>query len=189
MSEKTMKPVWIVDDDRSIRWVLEKTLSREQILFKSFASASEALSQLDAGAEPPQVLVSDIRMPGQSGLDLLQQFKERFPSLPVIIMTAYSDLESAVAAFQGGAFEYLPKPFDVDQALELAPNWCARGRRADAGNSRSGACHAGGFSRHRPAQPVARDRHDYRRVGSRQGACGARRASAQPARRQAVHRD
>ena len=114
-----MKPVWIVDDDRSIRWVLEKTLSREQIDFKSFASASEALAQLDGGAEPPQVLVSDIRMPGQSGLDLLQQVKERFPSLPVIIMTAYSDLESAVAAFQGGAFEYLPKPFDVDQALEL----------------------------------------------------------------------
>jgi two-component system nitrogen regulation response regulator GlnG len=114
-----MKPVWIVDDDKSIRWVLEKTLSREQILFKSFASASEALSQLDAGAAPPQVLISDIRMPGQSGLDLLQQVKDRFPSLPVIIMTAYSDLESAVAAFQGGAFEYLPKPFDVDQALEL----------------------------------------------------------------------
>ena len=114
-----MKPVWIVDDDKSIRWVLEKTLSREQIPFKSFASASEALSQLDLGAEPPQVLVSDRRMPGESGLDLLKQVKTRFPSLPVIIMTAYSDLESAVAAFQGGAFEYLPKPFDVDQALEL----------------------------------------------------------------------
>ncbi|MQY52207.1 nitrogen regulation protein NR(I) [Rhodocyclus tenuis] len=114
-----MKPVWIVDDDRSIRWVLEKTLSREQIPFLSFASASEALTRLDTGHEPPQVLVSDIRMPGRSGLDLLQQVKERFPALPVIIMTAYSDLESAVAAFQGGAFEYLPKPFDVDQALEL----------------------------------------------------------------------
>jgi len=114
-----MKPVWIVDDDKSIRWVLEKTLAREQIPFKSFPSASEALSQLDLGAEPPQVLVSDIRMPGESGLDLLKQVKMRFPSLPVIIMTAYSDLDSAVAAFQGGAFEYLPKPFDVDQALEL----------------------------------------------------------------------
>ena len=114
-----MKPVWIVDDDKSIRWVLEKTLSREQVPFKSFASASEALSQLDLGREPPQVLLSDIRMPGESGLDLLKQVKERFPSLPVIIMTAYSDLDSAVAAFQGGAFEYLPKPFDVDQALEL----------------------------------------------------------------------
>ncbi len=114
-----MKPVWIVDDDRSIRWVLEKTLAREQLPFKSFASASEALAQLDRGAEPPQVLLSDIRMPGQSGLELLQDVKARFPALPVIIMTAYSDLESAVAAFQGGAFEYLPKPFDVDQALEL----------------------------------------------------------------------
>ncbi|MDQ5907259.1 MAG: two-component system, NtrC family, nitrogen regulation response regulator GlnG, partial [Pseudomonadota bacterium] len=114
-----MKPVWIVDDDRSIRWVLEKTLAREQIPFKSFASATEALGQLDRGVEPPQVLVSDIRMPGQSGLELLQEVKQRFPAVPVIIMTAYSDLESAVAAFQGGAFEYLPKPFDVDQALEL----------------------------------------------------------------------
>ena len=114
-----MTPVWIVDDDKSIRWVLEKTLSREQIPFKSFASATEALAQLDLGAEPPQVLVSDIRMPGESGLDMLKKVKEHFPSLPVIIMTAYSDLDSAVAAFQGGAFEYLPKPFDVDQALEL----------------------------------------------------------------------
>ena len=114
-----MKPVWIVDDDRSIRWVLEKTLSREGIPFKSFSSATEAIGQLEQGAEPPQVLMSDIRMPGQSGLELLQETKTRHPSVPVIIMTAYSDLESAVAAFQGGAFEYLPKPFDVDQAVEL----------------------------------------------------------------------
>ena len=114
-----MKPVWIVDDDRSIRWVLEKALARESIPFKSYASATEALHQLAQGAELPQVLVSDIRMPGQSGLELLQEFKTRFADIPVIIMTAYSDLESAVAAFQGGAFEYLPKPFDVDQAVEL----------------------------------------------------------------------
>ncbi|MGE5387030.1 MAG: nitrogen regulation protein NR(I) [Betaproteobacteria bacterium] len=114
-----MKSVWIVDDDRSIRWVLEKTLAREAIPFRSFASATEALSVLDSGNETPQVLLSDIRMPNQSGLDLLQDVKTRFPSIPVIIMTAYSDLESAVAAFQGGAFEYLPKPFDVDQAVEL----------------------------------------------------------------------
>lgn len=114
-----MKPVWIVDDDRSIRWVLEKTLTREGIPFKSYASATEAISVLERTSEPPQVLLSDIRMPGQSGLELLQEVKTRFPAVPVIIMTAYSDLESAVAAFQGGAFEYLPKPFDVDQAVEL----------------------------------------------------------------------
>lgn len=112
-----MKPVWIIDDDRSIRWVFEKALTRENIAFKAFASAREALAALED--EVPQVVVSDIRMPGESGLELLQQAKLRHPSLPVIIMTAYSDLESAVTAFQGGAYEYLPKPFDVDHAVEL----------------------------------------------------------------------
>ena len=112
-----MKPVWIVDDDRSIRWVFEKALSREGISYNSFASAREALDALAGG--PPQVLVSDIRMPGQSGIELLQEVKQKHPAVPVIVMTAYSDLESAVAAFQGGAYEYLPKPFDVDQAVEL----------------------------------------------------------------------
>ena len=112
-----MKPVWIVDDDRSIRWVFEKALSREGIAYHSFASAREALDALPDGA--PQVLISDIRMPGQSGIELLQEVKEKHPAIPVIVMTAYSDLESAVAAFQGGAYEYLPKPFDVDQAVEL----------------------------------------------------------------------
>jgi len=112
-----MKPVWIVDDDRSIRWVFEKALSREGIAYNSFASAREALDALAGG--PPQVLISDIRMPGQSGIELLRQVKEKHPAVPVIVMTAYSDLESAVAAFQGGAYEYLAKPFDVDQAVEL----------------------------------------------------------------------
>jgi two-component system nitrogen regulation response regulator GlnG len=112
-----MKPVWVVDDDRSIRWVFEKALSREGISFKTFNSAQEAMDELELS--PPQVLVSDIRMPGPSGLELLQSVKQRYPALPVIIMTAHSDLDSAVAAFQGGAFEYLPKPFDVDQAVEL----------------------------------------------------------------------
>ena len=114
-----MKPVWIVDDDKSIRWVLEKTLAREQVPYRSFASASEALALIERGAQAPQVLISDVRMPGESGLDLLKKLKVQLPSLPVIIMTAYSDLDSAVSAFQGGAFEYLPKPFDVDQALDL----------------------------------------------------------------------
>jgi len=112
-----MKPVWIVDDDRSIRWVIEKALSREGIAFDSFSSAQDALDALSGGA--PEVLVSDIRMPGLSGLELLNAVKQRHPAVPVIVMTAYSDLDSAVAAFQGGAYEYLPKPFDVDQAVDL----------------------------------------------------------------------
>jgi two-component system nitrogen regulation response regulator GlnG len=112
-----MKPVWVIDDDRSIRWVFEKALTRENIPFRTFASGQDALSNLETAS--PQVVLSDIRMPGGSGLELLQQLKQRHPNLPVIIMTAYSDLESAVAAFQGGAFEYLPKPFDVDNAVEL----------------------------------------------------------------------
>jgi two-component system nitrogen regulation response regulator GlnG len=112
-----MKPVWIIDDDRSIRWVLEKALEREDLQFKSFASADEAMQAMALGS--PQMVISDIRMPGSSGLELLQTLRDRYPDLPVIIMTAYSDLESAVSAFQGGAFEYLPKPFDVNHAVEL----------------------------------------------------------------------
>jgi two-component system nitrogen regulation response regulator GlnG len=112
-----MKPVWIIDDDRSIRWVFEKALARENIAFRTFSSAREALAALQT--DTPQVVVSDIRMPGESGIELLQRAKALHASLPVIIMTAYSDLESAVTAFQGGAYEYLPKPFDVDHAVEL----------------------------------------------------------------------
>ncbi len=122
-----MKPVWIIDDDRSIRWVLEKSLAREDIEFKSFASADDALRAL--GHDSPQVVVSDIRMPGSSGLEFLQMLHERHPHIPVIIMTAYSDLESAVASFQGGAFEYLPKPFDINHALELIRRALEHGRR------------------------------------------------------------
>ncbi len=112
-----MKPIWIIDDDRSIRWVFEKALARTEMEFRTFSSAPEALAAL--AEEQPQVVVSDIRMPNGSGLDFLQEIKKRLPEVPVIIMTAYSDLESAVAAFQGGAFEYLAKPFDVDQAVDI----------------------------------------------------------------------
>ena len=114
------KPIWIVDDDQSIRFVLERALARENLTTRCFSQGAEALSALLSEVEePPQVLVSDIRMPGGSGLELLEKVKARHPGLPVIIMTAYSDLDSAVSAFQGGAFEYLPKPFDVSQAVEL----------------------------------------------------------------------
>src|SRR6478609_2025087 len=112
-----MKPIWIVDDDPSIRFVLEKALAREQLAVRSFATTREVLGALET--DEPQVLVSDIRMPGGSGLDLLTRVKQRSPGLPVIIMTAYSDLDSAVSAFQGGAFEYMPKPFDLAKAVEL----------------------------------------------------------------------
>ncbi len=112
-----MKPIWIVDDDESIRWVLEKALARENLATQSFSSAREAMQALETST--PQVLVSDIRMPGVSGLELLQTVKAKHPGIPVIIITAFSDLDSAVSAFQGGAFEYLAKPFDVDKAVEL----------------------------------------------------------------------
>ncbi|MCF6751513.1 nitrogen regulation protein NR(I) [Pseudomonas stutzeri] len=109
--------VWIVDDDRSIRWVLEKALQQEGIATQSFETADSVLGRLTQ--QQPDVIISDIRMPGTSGLDLLAQIRERHPRLPVIIMTAHSDLDSAVASYQGGAFEYLPKPFDVDDAVSL----------------------------------------------------------------------
>ncbi len=112
-----MRPIWVVDDDHSIRWVLQKAITREGIPCEIFSSAGEVLERLET--ETPQVLVSDIRMPGQTGLSLLSKVRESHPDLPVIIMTAYSDLDSAVSAFQGGAFEYLPKPFDIEKAVEL----------------------------------------------------------------------
>ena len=116
-----MKPIWIVDDDQSIRFVLEKALLRERLPTRSFSNPRDVLAALQTAPDEdsPQVLVSDIRMPGGSGLDLLEKVKIRYPGLPVIIMTAYSDLDSAVSAFQGGAFEYLPKPFDLPKAVEL----------------------------------------------------------------------
>ena len=112
-----MKPIWIVDDDQSIRFVLEKALTREEFAVRSFTNARDVLAALEN--EAPQVLVSDIRMPGGSGIELLAKIKARHRDLPVIIMTAYSDLDSAVSAFQGGAFDYLPKPFDVPKAVDL----------------------------------------------------------------------
>ena len=112
-----MKPIWIVDDDQSIRFVLEKALAREEFAVRSFTNPRDVIKALED--DEPQVLVSDIRMPGGSGLELLSKVRESHPALPVIIMTAYSDLDSAVSAFQGGAFEYLPKPFDVPKAVEL----------------------------------------------------------------------
>lgn len=118
MSAKAI--AWIVDDDRSIRWVLQKALEAVDITVKAFESGDLVLEQLKRGTDnPPDVLVSDIRMPGLDGLQLLSEIQHNQPDLPVIIMTAYSDLDSAVSVYEGGAFEYLPKPFDVDEAVDL----------------------------------------------------------------------
>ena len=126
-----MKPIWIVDDDQSIRWVLEKALARENIPHKSFSNPNDVLNALEK--DTPQVLISDIRMPRGNGLDLLQHVKASHPNLPVIIMTAYSDLDSAVSSFQGGAFEYLTKPFDVEKAVELIHRAVEQGIRSESG--------------------------------------------------------
>ena len=133
-----MKPIWIVDDDQSIRFVLEKALLREQLPTRSFSNPRDVLSALSTAAddEGPQILVSDIRMPGGSGLDLLEKVKARHPGLPVIIMTAFSDLDSAVSAFQGGAFEYLPKPFDLPKAVELIRRAVEESQREEVAEER-----------------------------------------------------
>lgn len=109
--------IWVIDDDHSIRWVLERALKQADMAVRTFENADGILNLLEK--EQPDAIVSDVRMPGIDGLQLLEVLGERYPDLPVIIMTAHSDLDSAVSAYQGGAFEYLPKPFDVDEAIEL----------------------------------------------------------------------
>ena len=120
--------IWIVDDDRSIRWVLEKAFRQAGMEVRAFEDAHAALTALEA--ESPDAVISDIRMPGMNGLELLERIHLRHPHLPVIIITAHSDLDSAVSAYEGGAFEYLPKPFDVDEAVELARRAVAHYRSA-----------------------------------------------------------
>ena len=118
MSAKGNKEnIWVVDDDRSIRWVLEKALTKAEMEVRTFEEATSVLRALEK--EKPDAIISDVRMPGMDGLAMLDKIHTQYPDLPVIIITAHSDLDSAVSAYQGGAFEYLPKPFDVDEALEL----------------------------------------------------------------------
>ena len=133
-----MKPIWIVDDDQSIRFVLEKALLRESLPTRSFTNARDVIAALNAAGDDdgPQILVSDIRMPGGSGLELLEKVKAKHPGLPVIIMTAFSDLDSAVSAFQGGAFEYLPKPFDLRKAVELIRRAVEESQREEVAEER-----------------------------------------------------
>jgi len=116
MTAEALK-VWVVDDDQSVRWVLEKALRQEQLDTRSFERAEHLLEAMEY--ESPDVLITDVRMPGMSGIALLEEVNRRWPKLPVIVITAHSDLDNAVAAYKGGAFEYLPKPFDIDEAVEL----------------------------------------------------------------------
>src|SRR5690554_3174484 len=132
--------VWIVDDDRSIRWVLEKALQQDGMQPVCFDNADSALARLRR-QQRPDVLISDIRMPGTSGLELLSNIRELQPKLPVIIMTAHSDLDSAVASYQGGAFEYLPKPFDVDEAVALVRRALAHTHEQEADEPGNGLAH------------------------------------------------
>jgi two-component system nitrogen regulation response regulator GlnG len=119
--------VWIIDDDKSIRWVVEKALQKAKMQTMTFSSAKELINALQH--DKPDALLTDIRMPGMDGFELLDRVQKNYPGLPVIIMTAHSDLESAVSAFHGGAFEYLPKPFDINEVVELAHRACTHSRQ------------------------------------------------------------
>lgn len=124
--------VWIVDDDSSIRWVLEKAFAKANVTSASFESANNLLVALDH--DQPEVIISDIRMPDIDGMTLLNSISKNHPNIPVIIMTAHSDLDSAVNAYQGGAFEYLPKPFDMDEAVTLTKRALTHSREQNAKN-------------------------------------------------------
>ena len=127
--------VWIVDDDRSIRWVLDKSLSKKGLTTQTFENGDDLLNRLTH--ESPDAIISDIRMPGMNGLDLLSTIQESHPSLPVIIMTAHSDLDSAVASYSRGAFEYLPKPFDIEDAIAITQRALEHSRDTDRDSTKS----------------------------------------------------
>ena len=129
--------VWIIDDDKSIRWVVEKALQKADIATRSFIDASDLLAALQD--DLPDALITDIRMPGMDGLQLLDKIQLSHPKLPVIVMTAHSDLESAVSAFHGGAFEYLPKPFDIKEVVDLAHRACIHSRQQQMAETTSHA--------------------------------------------------
>jgi two-component system nitrogen regulation response regulator GlnG len=125
-----MNEVWVIDDDRSIRWVLEKALTKAGMQVTTFSNANGVMEALERGE--PEAIISDVRMPGMDGFALLQRIKQKYPELPVVIMTAHSDLDSAVSAYHSGAFEYLPKPFDIEDAVDQVQRACKLRREARA---------------------------------------------------------
>ncbi len=127
--------VWIIDDDQSIRWVLDKAFQKTSMEARCFSSADDVIHSLQYNPDLPDVIISDVRMPGTDGLQFLQQFKSEHPEMPIIIMTAHSDLDSAVSAYEGGAFEYIPKPFDVDEVIELTERACKTHETVQAGKT------------------------------------------------------
>jgi len=137
LTSKLPPVIWIIDDDQSIRWVLEKTLTNSGYQVTAFESASVALTRFKRSGndQRPQLIITDVRMPGIGGFELLKQIKNISPHTPVIVMTAYSDLDSTMQGFQDGAFEFLSKPFDIDDALELVARACDPNFGKTPGNS------------------------------------------------------
>ena len=131
-------PIWIIDDDQSMRWVLDKTLSNNGYRVNAFESGSVALAHFKRTApeERPSLIITDVRMPGINGFELLKQIKHISPQTPIIVMTAYTDLDTTVQAFHEGAFEYLPKPFDIDDALKLVARACEPVAKSSTGSQR-----------------------------------------------------
>jgi two-component system nitrogen regulation response regulator GlnG len=136
--KQSQTAIWIIDDDQSMRWVLEKTLSNNGYQVTAFESASVALSNFKRTQpeERPRLIITDVRMPGINGFELLKQIKNISPQTPIIVMTAYTDLDTTVQAFHEGAFEYLPKPFDIDDALELVARACEPVEESNPGQQR-----------------------------------------------------
>jgi two-component system nitrogen regulation response regulator GlnG len=132
---KSSLNVWVVDDDESVRWVLEKALRQAGMEARSFDRAEHLLEAIEHGE--PDVLITDVRMPGMSGIALLDRLQSTCPKLPIIVITAHTDLENAVAAYKGGAFEYLPKPFDIDEVIELVRRAARKNGAADAAQTES----------------------------------------------------
>ena len=137
--ENPQKTIWVIDDDQSMRWVLTKTLANNGYQVTAFESGSVALASFKrAGSEErPNLIITDVRMPGINGFELLKQVKNISPQTPIIVMTAYTDLDTTKQAFHEGAFEYLPKPFDIDDAIELAARACAQAEDQGSQTSQS----------------------------------------------------